>query len=226
MKKYELIGHCNRALSLILDTIKFIERDNDIDITIVTACNDDFLDISYNMPFNPGLPIQETTTKTWEPEPDCFRIVAGMDNDRRRELFSNLEEIFEAEAEDFDNLTHPLSYCSSTTELGYGIFISPNSTLSPFSKIGNFTYINRNVNIGHHTIIGDFCTISPGCNISGECLIENNVTIGIGATILDGLKIGENSIVGAGSVVTKDVKCNSVYYGVPAKFIRKKRGEN
>jgi sugar O-acyltransferase (sialic acid O-acetyltransferase NeuD family) len=222
MKKYELIGHCNRALSLVLDTIKFIEKDNEIEITIVTACNDDFLDRSFNMPFNPGLSIKETTTEIWAPEPECFRIITSMDDTRRRELFSNLEELFEAEAEDFDALIHPLSYYSATSVLGHGAFISPNSTLAPFSKIGDFTYINRNANIGHHTTIGNFCTISPGCNIAGECLIENNVSIGIGATILDGLKIGENSTIGAGSVVTKNVNSNSVYYGVPAKFIRKK----
>jgi sugar O-acyltransferase (sialic acid O-acetyltransferase NeuD family) len=225
MQKYELIGHCNRALSLILDTIKFIEKDNNVEITIVTACNDDFLDTSYNMPFNPGLSIKETSTEVWEPEPECLRIIVSMDEIRRRELFSNVEELFEAETDDFDTLIHPLSYCSNTTKLGHGIFISPNSTLAPFSEIGNFTYINRGTNIGHHTTIGEFCTISPGCNIAGECLIENNVNIGIGATILDGIKIGYSSTIGAGSVVTKDVKSDSVYYGVPAKFIRKKRGE-
>lgn len=34
-----------------------------------------------------------------------------------------------------------------------------------------------------------------------------------------GVTIGNNCIIGAGAVVTKDVPCNSVVAGVPAKFI-------
>ena len=41
----------------------------------------------------------------------------------------------------------------------------------------------------------------------------------MGVTILPNVTIGPNSIVGAGSLVTKDVQPNSVYAGVPAKFI-------
>jgi acetyltransferase-like isoleucine patch superfamily enzyme len=51
--------------------------------------------------------------------------------------------------------------------------------------------------------------------------IEKNVSIGSGSVILGGVRIGENSIIGAGSVVTRNVKKNSIYFGNPAKFIRK-----
>lgn len=50
--------------------------------------------------------------------------------------------------------------------------------------------------------------------------IKQNAWIGAGAIICPGVTIGENSVVGAGSVVTKDVPDNSVYAGVPAKFIK------
>lgn len=223
MTKYEIIGHCSSALCIILDTIKFIEKNKDMFITIVSACNDDFLSKSSNVPFNPWLTIEEITTETWKPELESFRIIAAMDNETRREIFNNVEELFDASPADFNNLVHPSSYCSCTVALKHGIVIGPNSTLAPFIKIGDFSYINRGVNIGHHTIIKDFCSISPGCNIASKCIIENNVVIGIGATILDGIRIGEDSIVGAGAVVTKNIEENSVYYGVPARFIRKNR---
>ncbi|MGL5646273.1 MAG: DapH/DapD/GlmU-related protein [Clostridium sp.] len=50
--------------------------------------------------------------------------------------------------------------------------------------------------------------------------VKKNAWIGAGATICPGVTIGENSIIGAGSVVTKNVPSNTVYAGVPAKFIK------
>lgn len=49
--------------------------------------------------------------------------------------------------------------------------------------------------------------------------IRRNAWLGAGVTVCPGVTIGENSIIGAGSVVTKDVPSNTVYAGVPAKFI-------
>lgn len=50
--------------------------------------------------------------------------------------------------------------------------------------------------------------------------IENHVWIGQGATILKGVTIGHDSIVAAKSLVVKDVPCNSLVAGVPAKVIK------
>jgi len=50
--------------------------------------------------------------------------------------------------------------------------------------------------------------------------IKRNAWLGAGVTVCPGVTIGENSVVGAGSVVTKDVPNNTVYAGVPAKFIK------
>ncbi|MBY0754089.1 sugar O-acetyltransferase [Clostridium sardiniense] len=50
--------------------------------------------------------------------------------------------------------------------------------------------------------------------------IRSNAWLGSGVTVCPGVTIGENSVIGAGSVVTKDVPSNTVYAGVPAKFIK------
>ncbi|MDD2367679.1 MAG: acyltransferase [Sulfuricurvum sp.] len=49
--------------------------------------------------------------------------------------------------------------------------------------------------------------------------IGNNVFIGWGAIIMPGTTIGDNVIVGAGSVVKGELTNNSIYAGVPAKYI-------
>lgn len=53
----------------------------------------------------------------------------------------------------------------------------------------------------------------------GKILIGNNVFVGADTTIMPGVSIGNNSIIGTGSIVTKDVPENTVYAGIPAKFI-------
>ncbi|MBO6266418.1 MAG: hypothetical protein J6M57_10490 [Acidaminococcaceae bacterium] len=49
--------------------------------------------------------------------------------------------------------------------------------------------------------------------------IMDNVFIGAGTRILYGTRIGTNVIIGAQSLVNKDVPDNSVYAGVPARYI-------
>jgi len=50
-------------------------------------------------------------------------------------------------------------------------------------------------------------------------VIGNNVFIGARVTILPGTRIGDNIIVGAGSIVKGNLKSNSVYAGIPSKYI-------
>lgn len=53
-----------------------------------------------------------------------------------------------------------------------------------------------------------------------DCIeIMDNVFIGTGTTILYGVRIGSNVVIGSNSLVNKDVPDNSVYAGVPAKYI-------
>lgn len=51
--------------------------------------------------------------------------------------------------------------------------------------------------------------------------IEDDVWLGAGAVVTDGVHIGKGAVVAAGAVVTKDVPCQTVVAGVPAKPIKK-----
>ena len=52
-------------------------------------------------------------------------------------------------------------------------------------------------------------------------IIKNGASIGAGSTVLCGVVIGENAMIGIGSVVTKDVPAGEVWFGNPARFVRK-----
>lgn len=49
--------------------------------------------------------------------------------------------------------------------------------------------------------------------------VMNNVFIGSGTRILYNTRIGNNVIIGSASLVNKDIPDNSVYAGVPARYI-------
>ncbi len=50
--------------------------------------------------------------------------------------------------------------------------------------------------------------------------VGHNVWIGYGACVLRGVSIGDNAVIGTSSVVTRDVPCNAVVGGVPARLLR------
>ena len=59
-----------------------------------------------------------------------------------------------------------------------------------------------------------------GDNVYESIFVEKGVWIGANATILPGIRIEEGAIIAAGAVVTKNVKKNCLYGGVPAKLIK------
>ncbi|MGD0581771.1 MAG: gamma carbonic anhydrase family protein [Bacteroidales bacterium] len=70
--------------------------------------------------------------------------------------------------------------------------------------------------------IGDNVSIGHNVVIHGAKICEN-VLIGMGSIILDHSVIGENSIIAAGAVVLSGTRIepNSIWGGVPAKFMKK-----
>jgi acetyltransferase-like isoleucine patch superfamily enzyme len=104
------------------------------------------------------------------------------------------------------------------------------------AKIGSYTNINQFTNICRDTIIEDYVFVGPGVimtntkkiafrrdydDISQAPYIEYGAMIGGGTTICPGVRIGRNSSIGAGSLVTKDTEPEYLYYGNPARKIRK-----
>ena len=84
----------------------------------------------------------------------------------------------------------------------------------------------NNVWIGPNTLI---TTINHPLNPKGRrehlgiakpVKIGNDVWIGGNVTILPGVEIGNNVVVAAGAIVTKNIPDNSLFGGVPAKFIK------
>lgn len=87
-------------------------------------------------------------------------------------------------------------------------------------KIGSNVYITADVQFVTHdggTLI--LRKDHPTLEWTAPIEIGSDVYIGIRTIILPNVRIGNRCIIGAGSVVSRDVPDNSVFAGVPARFI-------
>ena len=123
------------------------------------------------------------------------------------------------------------------TKIGAFVEIQKNATVGKNCKISSHTFVCEGVTIEDEVFIGHGVTfindLYPRATTRAGALqteedwkvevtvVKKRASIGSGATILAGLTVGENAIVGAGSVVTKNVPCNAVVAGNPARVLRR-----
>lgn len=106
--------------------------------------------------------------------------------------------------------------------LNDGVYINGMGKL----KIGNGCRIAPNVGIyteTHNIDRRDIPFHKQGWSYS-PIIIEDDVWICAGAIITMGVKIGKGAVVGANCVVTKDIGEYEIWGGVPAKFIKMRKG--
>jgi len=132
-------------------------------------------------------------------------------------------------------------------KIGKKVFIDPSAQVIGGVKIGDYSSVwpgcvlrgdINSIVIGQYTNIQDLSLLhvetNRDCRVGNyvtvghkvvlhACTVRDQSLIGIGSIILDGAVIGEGVILGAGSLVTHDqkLKSGSLYFGKPAKFIRK-----
>lgn len=119
------------------------------------------------------------------------------------------------------NAIHPSAAIAKSARYGWGNIVSANATLGVNVQLGNGCTIFSNTAIEHDSKIGNNVNIAPGVTISGYVEVGDNVFIGAGASIIERIKIGKNAVIGAGSLVIRDLEADSIYYGSPARFVRK-----
>ena len=73
----------------------------------------------------------------------------------------------------------------------------------------------------HSCILGDNVSIGHNAIVHG-CDVKDGSLVAMGATVLNGVEVGEGSVIGAGSVVPeyKIIEANTLWMGVPAKYVR------
>lgn len=150
-----------------------------------------------------------------------FRFALSMGNNKvRKELFERLI-LYGGQV---PTLIHPTASISKYAKVSdCGVIIHANSTIQATAEIGSNTIISYNSGITHTTKIGSHCYIASLTTIGAYCIIEDSAFIGMGSTIVSGKvpKIGQGAYIGAGSLVITEIPAGSLFYGSPAKMLKK-----
>jgi len=118
---------------------------------------------------------------------------------------------------------------SGLENLGRGLAIGNDTYVGPRCTLGagGGITIGANVTLGaavdllaeNHEFADAGSLISAQGVTRQGIVLENDVWIGNRAIVLDGVRVGKGAVIGAGAVVTKDVPCDTVVAGNPARSI-------
>ena len=148
-------------------------------------------------------------------------------------------------------MIHKLADCQAmvpnSTNIWQFCVVLPGARIGYNCNICSHCFIENDVKIGNNVTIKCGVQIWDGIELEDNVMIGANVTftndryprsgnkdwvllrtkickgatVGAGATLLPGITIGEGAMIGAGSVVTKNIPPFELWFGNPAKFVKK-----
>jgi|TARA_B100001996_G_scaffold327179_1_gene273942 sugar O-acyltransferase (sialic acid O-acetyltransferase NeuD family) len=151
---------------------------------------------------------------------NLFGIIAIGDNLKRKKILLKVKK-FDKNFK-WVNVIHPSVIISPSAIIGSGNMIFAGSIISTETKVHNHVCINTGSFIDHNNTFHNFSSTGPGVITGGNVTVGEQSFLGIGSVVKDKIFIGKNTVVGGKAFVRKSCKSNSVYYGVPAKRIKKR----
>lgn len=147
-------------------------------------------------------------------------------------------------------MIHPLSDCQApipeSTNVWQFCVILPKAQIGENCNICSHCLVENEAVIGNNCTIKCGVQIWDGITLEDNVFVGANVTftndkyprsrhpfellpitvkkgasIGAGSVVLGGVTIGEGAMIGVGSVVTHDVPAGEIWFGNPARFVRR-----
>jgi acetyltransferase-like isoleucine patch superfamily enzyme len=176
-----------------------------------------FYDDSYVKEYDviAGINCKGTISDLIKDVPDSTCITFGMAN--REIVYKIYDSLSQKRNFNYPNLIHPMVSIEYGSVLGIGNVIATGTLISCEVKIGGFNFFNSMCAIGHDTVIGNFNSFMPRTQISGDVIIGDFNSFSMGTSIVQGKKMGDGNSILAYSLLTKSIKNDRKYFGIPAK---------
>lgn len=153
-------------------------------------------------------------------DPGKIRLVIAL-SDMNYLQKRNIFKTFKDKGYHFHSVVYSDAFVHSTAQIGEGVILLNRVFVGPYAIINDIAFVATSTSIEHDNIIGFNAYLSSGIFLGGSVHIGEDVMIGIGAKVLPSRSIGNQSVLGAGALLTKNIPENEIWYGFPAKFIRK-----
>lgn len=151
-----------------------------------------------------------------------------------------IHELTDCKSTNIGKDTNIWQYCVifPDAKIGDNCNICANVLIENDVTVGNNVTVKSGVQLWDGITVEDNVFIGPNVTFTNDLfprskvhpkeyaktIIKKGASIGANSTIVCGHTIGENAMIGAGSVVTHDVPAGEVWYGNPARFVRKIEG--
>lgn len=141
-------------------------------------------------------------------------IIAIGDNLTRKKISRRLSNNI------FFSCYHKNAFLSSSSVVGEGTVVMPNSIINSNVTIGKHVILNTATIVEHDCNIESFVHISPRATLLGAVNVGEGTHVGSGVIVLPGVTIGKWCIIGAGSVILNDIPDGSIVVGNPGRIIK------
>jgi len=121
----------------------------------------------------------------------------------------------------FLNVIASNTYIARHCAVGDNNFLMPGVVVEPGVTLGSNNVVWSNSTICHDTVVGNDNFFASNNTIGGNVAIANGIFLGFSSTILQRISVGSYAIIGANSLVKSDVESHHLYYGSPARKIKK-----
>lgn len=143
-------------------------------------------------------------------------------SDKFRVMVKKLAEEFYVES---SLKTYRIWGDSSKLLVGKGVCLNNAviNTMSGIVEVRSYAFMGHNVSLltGTHDCKQVGRSRQAAVPESGrDIIVGEGAWVASNVTIIGPCKIGENAVIGAGSVITGTVPPNTIYAGIPAKFVR------
>ena len=121
----------------------------------------------------------------------------------------------------FATVVHPSSSIGSTCSIGPGSVVLAQVALTADVVVGEHVAVMPQVVLTHDVRVGDFATLASGVRLGGGVRVGTGAYLASGVCVREGRTIGSWAMVGMSSTVTRDVPAERLWFGSPARDVRR-----
>jgi sugar O-acyltransferase (sialic acid O-acetyltransferase NeuD family) len=121
----------------------------------------------------------------------------------------------------YATVVHPSVSVGSTCRIGAGSVVLAQVALTADVGVGQHVAVMPQVVLTHDVRVDDFATLASGVCLGGGVRVGSGAYVASGVSVREGCRIGPWAMVGMGSTVTKDVPPERLWFGSPARDIRR-----